>query len=50
LSASSAADPAGRFWAAGHDGQFLDLSPALDLVTVRLGRTAVEHRADLRAW
>lgn len=39
----------GWFWASGHDGQFIDLVPALDLVLVRLGFT--EDRADeLRRW
>ena len=43
-------DPLGRFWAAGHDGQFLDLVPALDLVVVRLGRTGADRSPDVRAW
>ena len=44
------ADPLGTFWAAGHDGQFIDLVPALDLVLVRLGRTGSERTPELRAW
>lgn len=44
------ADPLGTFWAAGHDGQFIDLIPALDLVLVRLGRTGSERAPQLRAW
>jgi CubicO group peptidase (beta-lactamase class C family) len=43
-------DPLGTFWAAGHHGQFLDLVPALDLVLVRLGRTATDRMPVLRAW
>jgi CubicO group peptidase (beta-lactamase class C family) len=43
-------DPLGGFWAAGHDGQFLDVVPALDLVVVRLGRTGAERSPLLRAW
>ena len=43
-------DPLGRFWAAGHDGQFIDLVPALDLVLVRLGRSGSERTPELRAW
>ena len=43
-------DPLGRFWAAGHDGQFIDLVPGLDLVLVRLGRTDSERTPELRAW
>ena len=31
-------EPLGTFWAAGHEGQYVDISPALDLVLVRLGR------------
>ncbi len=40
----------GTFWAAGHDGQSIDVCPGLDLVLVRLGRTGVEHSARLRQW
>ncbi len=43
-------EPLGTFWAAGHEGQYLDISPALDLVVVRLGRTDAEHSPVLRAW
>ena len=43
-------DPLGTFWAAGHDGQYLDLVPALDLVVVRLGRTGADRTPALRAW
>ncbi len=43
-------DPLGTFWAAGHDGQFIDVCPALDLVLVRLGRTPSERSPALRAW
>jgi CubicO group peptidase (beta-lactamase class C family) len=43
-------DPLGTFWAAGHDGQFIDLVPALDLVLVRFGRTGSDRAPELRAW
>jgi len=43
-------DPLGGFWAAGHDGQYLDLVPGLDLVLVRLGRTGSDRSPALRAW
>jgi CubicO group peptidase (beta-lactamase class C family) len=43
-------DPFGTFWAAGHDGQFIDVVPGLDLVVVRLGRTGSEHAQERRAW
>jgi CubicO group peptidase (beta-lactamase class C family) len=43
-------DPLGTFWAAGHDGQYLDLMPALDLAVVRLGRTGSDRSAPVRAW
>ena len=46
----TAPDRTGRFWAAGHDGQFIDVSPSVDLVTVRLGRTPEAHLEELRAW
>lgn len=43
-------DPYGTFWAAGHDGQYIDICPGLDLVLVRLGRTTRDHTEDLRDW
>ena len=43
-------DPLGTFWASGHDGQYLDLVPALDLAVVRLGRTESERSPLVRAW
>jgi len=43
-------DPLGTFWAAGHDGQFVDVVPGLDLVLVRLGRTGSDGTAAVRAW
>ena len=43
-------DPLGTFWAAGHDGQYLDIVPALDLVVVRLGRTGSDRTPLLRTW
>jgi CubicO group peptidase (beta-lactamase class C family) len=43
-------DPLGTFWAAGHDGQYVDVVPALDLVLVRLGRTGADRSPALRAW
>jgi CubicO group peptidase (beta-lactamase class C family) len=43
-------DPLGTFWAAGHDGQYIDLCPALDLVLVRLGRTGSDRSSEVRAW
>jgi CubicO group peptidase (beta-lactamase class C family) len=46
----AAPDATGRFWAAGHDGQFIDVSPSADLVTVRLGCTPETHVPELRAW
>ncbi|HEY5108128.1 MAG TPA: serine hydrolase [Acidimicrobiales bacterium] len=49
-SAATTFDDAGTFWAAGHDGQFIDVVPGLDLVVVRLGRTGSEHAQELRAW
>ena len=42
--------PFGTFWAAGHEGQFIDVCPALDLVLVRMGRTDSEHSEELKAW
>ena len=43
-------DPLGVFWAAGHDGQYLDIVPGLDLVVVRLGRTGADRLPFVRAW
>jgi len=43
-------DPLGTFWAAGHDGQYVDLVPALDLVLVRLGRTGADRTPAVRTW
>jgi CubicO group peptidase (beta-lactamase class C family) len=43
-------DPRGTFWAAGHEGQFIDICPALDLVLVRMGRTDAEHSDVLKRW
>ena len=43
-------DPNGTFWAAGHDGQFIDVCPSLDLVLVRMGRTDAEHAEELKRW
>ena len=43
-------DPLGAFWAAGHDGQSLDIVPALDLVVVRLGRTGSDRAPLVRTW
>ncbi len=44
------AEATGRFWAAGHHGQFVDVVPALDLVLVRLGRTPTDRLPAVRAW
>ena len=43
-------DPLGTFWAAGHDGQYLDIVPALDLAVVRLGHTGSDRSPLVRAW
>ncbi len=43
-------DPSGVFWASGHDGQHVDVVPALDLVVVRLGRTGSDRSPLVRAW
>ncbi len=44
------ANPLGTFWAAGHEGQYIDICPRLDLVLVRMGRTDSEHSEELKAW
>jgi CubicO group peptidase (beta-lactamase class C family) len=38
------------FWASGHDGQFIDICPSLDLVMVRMGRTGSDHAVDVKRW
>jgi CubicO group peptidase (beta-lactamase class C family) len=38
------------FWASGHEGQFIDVCPPLDLVLVRMGRTGSDHAEDVRRW
>ena len=43
-------EPLGTFWAAGHDGQYVDVCPALDLVLVRMGRTGSDRSPRVRAW
>jgi CubicO group peptidase (beta-lactamase class C family) len=43
-------DDHGTFWAAGHEGQSIDICPALDLVLVRLGRTDRAHSEPLKHW
>jgi CubicO group peptidase (beta-lactamase class C family) len=42
--------PLGTFWAAGHEGQYIDVCPALDLVLVRMGRTDADHTDAVKAW
>jgi CubicO group peptidase (beta-lactamase class C family) len=43
-------DPYGTFWAAGHEGQYVDVCPGLDLVLVRMGRTGEDHTPDVKEW
>jgi CubicO group peptidase (beta-lactamase class C family) len=40
----------GTFWAAGHEGQYIDICPDLDLVLVRMGRTDADHSEDVKQW
>ena len=40
----------GTFRASGYEGQSITVTPALDLVVVRLGKTTAEHSPDLRRW
>jgi CubicO group peptidase (beta-lactamase class C family) len=42
--------PFGTFWASGHEGQFIDICPVLDLVVVRMGRTDSDHSDALKQW
>jgi CubicO group peptidase (beta-lactamase class C family) len=43
-------DRHGTFRAAGYEGQMFVVSPALDLIVVRLGKTDAVHKADLAGW
>jgi len=43
-------DAYGTFAAQGFEGQSISVSPALDLVLVRLGRTDAERFMELRDW
>jgi CubicO group peptidase (beta-lactamase class C family) len=43
-------DRHGTFRAAGYEGQMIVVSPALDLIVVRLGKTDAVHKADLAGW
>jgi CubicO group peptidase (beta-lactamase class C family) len=43
-------DEHGSFWASGYEGQSIVVSPGLDLVVVRLGRTPAERYPRLWAW
>ena len=42
--------PHGTFWAAGHEGQYIDICPRADLVLVRMGRTDSAHSEAIKAW
>ena len=43
-------NPLGTFWAAGHEGQYVDICPDLDLILVRMGRTEADFSEDLKGW
>jgi CubicO group peptidase (beta-lactamase class C family) len=43
-------DGRGTFRASGYEGQTITVSPALDLVVVRLGKTPLEREAELPPW
>jgi CubicO group peptidase (beta-lactamase class C family) len=43
-------DRYGTFWTSGYEGQSITVSPALDLVVVRLGLTTEEEKPALEAW
>ena len=45
-----AGDARGTFGASGYEGQSITISPALDLVVVRLGKTPLERKANLVPW
>lgn len=44
------ADEHGSFWANGYEGQSILVSPGLDLVVVRIGRTDASRSRDLFDW
>jgi CubicO group peptidase (beta-lactamase class C family) len=43
-------DEHGTFWASGYEGQSITVSPANDLVAVRIGRTDAAHDPHLFDW
>ncbi len=43
-------DGLGTYWASGHFGQRVLVSPARDAILVRFGETPEAHYPDLRAW
>jgi len=43
-------DTLGTFRASGSEGQSITICPTLDLIVVRLGKTAAEHYPDLTRW
>jgi CubicO group peptidase (beta-lactamase class C family) len=43
-------DPYGTYWAAGYEGQMINVVPALDAVVVRLGKSPEENGPDRDAW
>lgn len=43
-------DEYGTFNCAGYEGQYIWVSPALDLVVVRLGKTDAEKRLHIADW
>ena len=43
-------DEHGSFWANGYEGQSILVSPGLDLVVVRLGKTLAERYPELKRW
>lgn len=43
-------DAWGTFWASGYEGQSITVTPALDLVVVRLGKTPEERYPELSEW
>lgn len=43
-------DASGTFWASGYEGQSISVSPALDLVVVRLGKSTKEQYPALFDW